>query len=72
MAKEKLLFPLKEDKKKKKKIPLLIYMFSHLIICFMLAVSLGHIFHVNSFKSPFWDFTHAVINNAFLVLMSNG
>lgn len=43
-------------------------MFSHLIIYFML----GQIFHFNSFKNPFWDFTHAVINNAFLVLMSNG
>lgn len=38
----------------------------------MLAISLGQIFHLNSFKNPFWDFTHAVINNAFLVLMSNG
>ena len=43
-------------------------MFSHLIIYFML----GRIFHFNSFKNPFWDFTHAVINNALLVLMSNG
>lgn len=45
---------------------------SPLIIYFMLAISLGQIFHLNSFKNPFWDFTHAVINNAFLVLMSNG
>lgn len=55
-----------------KKIQFLIYMFSHLIIYFMLAVSLGQIFHSNSFKNPLWDFTHAIINNAFLVLMSNG
>lgn len=43
-------------------------MFSHLIIYFML----GQIFHFNSFKNLFWDFTHGVINNALLVLMSNG
>lgn len=47
-------------------------MFPCLIIYFMLVVSLGQIFHLNSFKNPFCDFTHAIINNAFLVLMSSG
>lgn len=73
MAKEKApVVSFKGEKKKGKENKILIYMFSHLIIYFMFVVSLGQIFHLHSFKNHFWDFTHAVINNAFLVLMSNG
>lgn len=50
----------------------LIYMCSRLIIYFLLVVVSRQIFYFNSFKNSFWDFTHAVINNVFLVLMSNG
>ena len=49
-AKEKA--PVSFKGEKKKKIETLIYMFSHLIIYFILAVSLGQIFHSNVSKNP--------------------
>lgn len=41
---------------KEKKNQILIYMFSDLIIYFMLAVSSGWIFHFNSFNNPRRDY----------------
>ena len=51
MTKEKAPVSFKGGKKKKK-IETLIYMFSHLIIYFTLAVSLGQISHSNVSKNP--------------------
>lgn len=46
-------------------------MFSPSDHLFTLAVSLGQIFHSNVSRTPS-EISHAIINNALLVLMSNG